>query len=266
MSDETVIAFDAANVDAADVLRIEIDAFEGPLHALLDLARTHKIDLAQVSVGAIADQYLAFMAEARARNIELAGDYLVMAAWLTLLKSRLLIPKSEPPADAPDPQSLETALRAKLMRLAQTREAAARLEALPQVGRDVFLNGAPEATALSVNKTWRADLYDLLRAYCGARAKTTRKRSYRTVARRAYPIETARRSLEAALPTLTEWRTLRALAPAPRDSAEDAPPPESYVASTFGASLELAREQKLELRQEAAFDPLYIRARRTERR
>jgi segregation and condensation protein A len=83
--------------------------------------------------------------------------------------------------------------------------------------------------------------------------------------RRAYPLETARRSLEAVLPTLTEWRTLHALSPAPRDSADDAPPPESYVASTFGASLELAREQKLELRQEAAFDPLYMRARRTER-
>jgi segregation and condensation protein A len=261
MSDETMIEFNAEELDAGEVLRIELDAFEGPLHALLDLARAHKIDLAHVSVGAIADQYLAFVAQARARNIELAGDYLVMAAWLTLLKSRLLIPKAEQPVDAPDPQALEAALRAKLMRLAQTRAAAKRMDALPQLERDVFLNGAPELTALNVTSTWRADLYDLLKAYCSERSRRVRKRSYRALVRLAYPIETARRSLEAALPTLTEWRTLHALSPSPRDSAEDAPPPESYVASTFGASLELAREQKLELRQEAAFDPLYMRAR-----
>lgn len=261
MNEDTVIDFNAEELDAGEVLRIELDAFDGPLHALLDLARAHKIDLAHVSVGAIADQYLAFMAQARARNIELAGDYLVMAAWLTLLKSRLLIPKAEQPADAPDPQALEAALRAKLMRLAQTREAAKRLDALPRLGRDVFLNGAPQPTLLSTTPTWRVDLYDLLKAYCGERARRARKRSYRTLVRRAYPIETARRSLEAALPTLTEWRTLHALSPAPGDVTEDAPPPESYVASTFGASLELAREQKLELRQEAAFDPLFLRAR-----
>lgn len=261
MSEDATIAFDVDELDAGDVLRIEVAAFDGPLHALLDLARAHKIDLAQVSVGEIADQYLTFMAEARARNIELAGDYLVMAAWLTLLKSRLLIPKAEQPVDAPDPQALEAALRAKLMRLAQTREAAKQLDALPQLGREVFLNGAPQATVLNTTPTWRADLYDLLKAYCGERSRRARKRSYRTAVRRAYPLETARRGLEAALPTLTEWRTLHALAPSPRDGAEDAPPPESYVASTFGASLELAREQKLELRQEAAFDPLYMRAR-----
>jgi segregation and condensation protein A len=191
----------------------------------------------------------------------LAGDYLVMAAWLTLLKSRLLIPKAEQPADAPDPQALEAALRGKLMRLAQTRAAAKRLDALPQLGRDVFLNGAPEPTVLSQTHIWRVDLYDLLKAYCGERARRVRKRSYRTAVRRAYPLEMARRSLEAVLPTLKDWRTLHALSPAPREAGEDAPPAESYIASTFGASLELAREQKLELRQEAAFDPLYMRAR-----
>jgi segregation and condensation protein A len=250
----------AEEAEGAEALHVALDAFEGPLHVLLELARARKIDIAHISVGEIADQYLAFIAEARAHNMEIAGDYLVMAAWLALLKSRLLIPKPQLAADESDPQMLEAALRQKLMNLAAARVAAKRLEELPQLGRDVFLNGQPQQTVLTRTVAWRADLYELLNAYCAERAKSVRKRAYKTVVRRAYPLETARKQLEQALARLAEWRAIDALAPA-AEAGPDAPPPESYLASTFGAALELARERKMELRQAEAFAPLFVRAR-----
>ncbi|MBY0563771.1 MAG: segregation/condensation protein A [Hyphomonadaceae bacterium] len=251
----------AEEAEGAEALRVALDAFEGPLHVLLELARTRKIDLACVSVGEIADQYLAFIAEVRAANMEIAGDYLVMAAWLTLLKSRLLVPKPQLPPDEPDPLVLEAALRRKLVNLAAARVAAKKLDELPQLGRDVFLNGQPQATVLTKATAWRADLYDLLNAYCAERARSVRKRAYQTTLRRAYPIETARKKLEQALARLEQWRALEALAGA--GVGPDAPPPESYLASTFGAALELTREGKTELRQAEAFAPLFVRARAT---
>jgi len=259
---ETIQAdlFAAEQADEGEALVLALDAFEGPLHLLLELARTRKIDIAKVSIGEIADQYLAFIAEARASNMEIAGDYLVMAAWLALLKSRLLIPKPQLAADEPDPQQLEAALRQKLMNLAQARVAAKRLEELPQLGRDVFLNGQPQTTVLTKHTIWRADLYELLNAYCADRSKSIRKRAYKTLVRRAYPLETARKKLEQALAKLEDWRSITSLSPA-GEAGPDAPPPESYLASTFGASLELAREGKLELQQAEAFAPLFVRAR-----
>lgn len=249
-----------ADAEGRDALLLALDAFEGPLHLLLELARTRKIDIAKVSVGEIADQYLGFIEEARAHNMEIAGDYLVMAAWLALIKSRLLIPKPQLPADEPDPLQLEEALRLKLMNLATARAAAKRLEELPQLDRDVFLNGQPQPTVLTKETVWRADLYELLNAYCAERSKSIRKRAYRTFVRRAYPLETARKKLEQALIKLEEWRAIDMVAQA-TDSGPDAPPPESFLASTFGAALELAREHKLELRQAEAFAPLFLRAR-----
>lgn len=264
MSDEAdTIEFDlgaAEEAEGRDALLLALDAFEGPLHLLLELARTKKIDIAKVSVGEIADQYLGFIEDARAHNMEIAGDYLVMAAWLALLKSRLLIPKPQLPADEPDPQQLEAALRQKLMNLAIARAAAKKLEEQPQLNRDVFLNGQPQPTVLTKNVVWRADLYELLNAYCAERSKSIRKRAYRTLVRRAYPLETARKKLEQALAKLEEWRTIDAVVQA-SESGPDAPPRESYLASTFGAALELARESKLELRQAEAFAPLFVRAR-----
>ena len=259
---ETIQAdlFAAEQADEGEALVLALDAFEGPLHLLLELARTRKIDVAKVSIGEIADQYLAFIAEARAANMEIAGDYLVMAAWLALLKSRLLIPKPQLAADDPDPQQLEAALRQKLMNLAQARVAAKRLEELPQLGRDVFLNGQPQTTVLTKHTVWRADLYELLNAYCADRSKSIRKRASKTLVRRAYPLETARKKLEQALAKLEDWRSITSLSPA-GETGPDAPPPESYLASTFGASLELAREGKLELQQTEAFAPLFVRAR-----
>jgi segregation and condensation protein A len=264
VSDEAdTIEFDlgaAEEAEGRDALLLALDAFEGPLHALLELARAKKIDIAKVSVGEIADQFLAFIEEARAHNMEIAGDYLVMAAWLALLKSRLLIPKPQLPQDEPDPEQMEAALRQKLMNLATARAAAKKLEELPQLNRDVFLNGQPQPTVLTKNVTWRADLYELLNAYCAERSKSVRKRAYKTLVRRAYPLETARKKLEQALTKLEEWNSIQNVVQA-AETGPDAPPPESYLASTFGAALELAREHKLELRQAEAFAPLFVRAR-----
>jgi segregation and condensation protein A len=253
----------AEEAEGREALVLALDAFEGPLHILLDLARAKKIDIAKVSVGEIADQFLAFIAEAHAQNMEIAGDYLVMAAWLALLKSRLLIPKPQLPEDEPDPQQLEAALRLKLMRLAQARAAAKRLDERAQLGRDVFLRGQPQPTVLTKTTAWRADLYELLNAYCAERAKSVRKRAYRATVRRAYPLEVARKKLEQALVRLAEWRPIDAVAPA-AEPGPDAPPRESYLASTFGAALELAREGKMELRQAEAFAPLFVRARKVQ--
>jgi segregation and condensation protein A len=261
-ADQTELDLAAAQEaeEGQDALRVALDAFEGPLHLLLELARAHKVDIAKISIGEIADQYIAFINEARAANMELAGDYLVMAAWLALIKSRMLIPKPQLPDDEPDPQQLEAALRQKLLNLQLARAAAKRLDGSPQLGRDVFLNGQPQATVLTKQTVWRADLYELLNAYCAERAKSVRKRAYRTFVRRAYPLEAARKKLEQALAKLEEWRAIDSVTP-PTETGPDAPPRESYLASTFGASLELAREGKLELRQADAFAPLFVRAR-----
>lgn len=249
----------AEEAEGREALLLALDVFEGPLHLLLELTRARKIDITKVSVGEIADQYLAFIEEARARDMEIAGDYLVMAAWLALLKSRLLIPKPQLAEDEPDPTQLEAALRQKLMNLALARTAAKRLDESPQLGRDVFLNGQPQATVLTKHTVWRADLYELLNAYCAERVKHVRKRAYRTTVRRAFPLESARKKLEQALARLEEWRNIDAVTP-PSEVGPDAPPRESYLASTFGAALELAREGKVELRQAEVFAPLFLRA------
>jgi len=263
---DDAIAIDLAAAEAADegeALLVALDAFEGPLQLLLELARARKIDIAKVSIGEIADQYLAFINQAQTRNMELAGDYLVMAAWLTLLKSRLLLPKPHAAEDEPDPTQLAQALRLKLMRLEIARAAGKKLADMPQLGREVFLNGRPQPTVLTAKVRWRADLYELLSAYCAERSKSVRKRAYRTVVRRAYPLETARRKLEQALGALKDWSAIDAIAPAV-EAGEDAPPAASYLASTFGAALELTREGKMDLRQSQAFAPLFVRARPVE--
>lgn len=259
--DQTELDFAGAEAaEGRDALLVALGQFEGPLHVLLELARARKVDITRMPVGEIADQYLAFIAEARAANIELAGDYLVMAAWLALLKSRLLIPRPQLAEDEPDPLQQAAALRLKLMHIELARAGAKRLDALPQLGRDVFLNGRPTPTVVTKNTAWRADLYELLNAYCAERAKSVRKRAYRTQVRRAYPLETARKRLEQALAKLEDWRAIDAVAPE-AEFGPDAPPPQSYLASTFGAALELARERKMELRQAEAFAPLFVRAR-----
>lgn len=250
----------AHQAEGAEALILALDAFEGPLHLLLELARAKKVDLARVSVTEIADQYLVFIAEARATQMEIAGDYLVMAAWLAYLKSRLLIPKPKVEEDEPDADRMAFALRLKLLRLERARAAAEALKALPQLGSEIFVNGKPQPFAVTKTTAWQASLYDLLQSYCADRTRILR-RVHRPRARRAYPLAEARKRLENLLDQIPDWRPIEAVTP-PAEKGAEAPPPASYLASVFGASLELAREGRMELQQADAFAPLFLRARK----
>lgn len=259
IQDDPDIAFEAAGEAAPEeTLVLDLDGFEGPLHVLLELARAQKVDLAQIAIAPLVDQYLAFIESARGR-IDLAAEYLVMAAWLTLLKSRLLLPRPERPADEPDPEAIAAHLQARLQRLAEARANAARLGALMQLDRDVFLNAAPQPIAVTMQLEWTASLHDLLHAYCASRTHHIRAH-HRVAAPRVYTLESARHRLEMLLAELDDWRPIGALQPR-RAAGPDAPPPSSYVASLLGAALELVRDQKLEARQDDQFAPLFLRRR-----
>jgi segregation and condensation protein A len=247
-----------AEADEGEALSLALDGFEGPLALLLDLARAHKVDLARISVSALADQYLAYIA-AHAGRMDLAAEYLVMAAWLAYLKSRLIIPHPQITPEEPDPHELAAALKLKLMRLKEARAAAKRLMQMPQLGRDFFLFGDPKPIAVTRETAWKAELLDLLTAYCREAGKHVR-REHKLKPRRAYPLAEARRRLEKILAEIEEWRPIEAVIP-PAETGAEAPPPASYLASTFGAALEIAREGKVELKQEKAFAPLLLRAR-----
>ena len=254
--------FDAADGAAEDgeALVIDLDGFEGPLHVLLALARAQKVDLLQLSVSALADQYLAFVKAARQRQFSLAADYLVMAAWLTYLKSRLLLPKPEKAKDdEPLAEDMAAALAFRLAKLDAMRRAVEALRALPQMGRDLFTRGDPEAIRIHSTSRLDVDLYALIAAYAGQRTQRSR-REYRPTARiDAYPLEAARERLRELAPSLDRWTSLRGVAPQP--GGGEGPSRASYVASTLSASLELVKEGELEARQLEAFADLYLRAR-----
>lgn len=257
--DEVETTFEAAeDAEAGETLLLDLDGFEGPLDVLLDLARTQKVDLAHIKLVPLVDQYLVFIEQVRAR-IDLAAEYLVMAAWLTLLKSRLLLPKPERPSEEPDPEAIAAHLSLKLQRLAEAKAAAAKLGALAQLDRDVFLNGAPQPIAVTRELAWTASLHEMLSAYTSSRTRRIRL-DHRILPRRVYTLEAARTRLEQMLEDMDEWRPIGALQPR-REKGPEAPEPQSYVASLFGAALELVRDQKLEARQAEQNAPLYLRRR-----
>lgn len=261
MSEEQPLLSAPETPDADEALQLDIAGYEGPLHLLLDLARTQKVDLARISIAALADQYLDFIAEARGLRIDLAAEYLVMAAWLAFLKSRLLIPKPEVAEEDADPAAMEAHLRRRLEHLAQARAAGERLWARAQLGRDVFLFGQPQAIAITRAPVWRDDIYDLMNAYGAHWTRLLAHRAHNVRPRAAYPIEAARKRLEALLDRqLEEWRPIVGLAPPPAEG-ENAPRPASYVASLLGAALELTRDGHLEMRQGEPFAPLYLKKR-----
>ncbi|WP_181706917.1 segregation and condensation protein A [Chthonobacter rhizosphaerae] len=237
-------------------LIVDVEGFEGPLDLLLTLARTQKVDLARISILALAEQYLVFVEEARRLRLELAADYLVMAAWLAYLKSRLLIP--DPPADDDEPTGEELAaqLAFRLRRLEAIRRAADHLMDRSRLGRDVFGRGAPEPVVVDRHTVWDATLYDLLAAYAADRQRHMVTRVH--VRRRAvWSLVEARDILTRLIGRHGDWFPLETfLKPymTTRDLAA------TVRASTFSATLELVREGKMELRQSEAFGPLYVRA------
>ncbi|WP_296597620.1 ScpA family protein [Phenylobacterium sp.] len=249
-------------VEDGEALIVDIEGYEGPLHVLLALARTQKVDLLQLSILKLAEQYLSFVQEARRRRFSLAADYLVMAAWLAYLKSRLLLPKPEQrKAEEPPAEEMAQRLAFRLAKLEAMRNAADKLMTGPQLGRDVFGRGDPEAIRIVPSGRIEGDLYELMSAYIGQRQKEA-QRSYKPKIPTAYALEDARDRLRRLLPDLERWTPLTGVAPMGSPTA--GPTRASYVASTLSASLELVKEGALEARQLEAFADIYLRARKAE--
>jgi segregation and condensation protein A len=237
-------------------LVVDVEGFEGPLDLLLALARQQKVDLAKISVLALAEQYLAFVEEARKLRLELAADYLVMAAWLAYLKSRLLLPEPATP-DGPSAEDMANALAWRLKRLEAFREVSIQLMGRPQLQRDVFQRGDPEPVADIKHPQWTATLYDLLTAYARQRQQTAfnhvqfKKRS-------VWALQEAREILQRMLGQATDW------APLDKYLMEYLVEPSmraTVMASSLAATLEMVREGVMEVHQQTAFAPIYLRKR-----
>ena len=237
---------------AADELTLNLDGWEGPLDLLLSLARAQKVDLAQISILALVDQYTAYIADARALKLEIAADYLVMAAWLAYLKSCLLLPKD--PEQDPSPEEVALRLQMRLLRLDAMRDAGARLLGRDRIGRDVFLRGSPEGLRLVRKSDWQASAFDLFAAYGRVRART--QPALHVVAHRAVmTLEDAIQRVSALIGQALDWTALEAFLPATADPQYR----KSALASSFVAALELARQGRLELEQDGAFADLMVR-------
>ena len=235
-----------------EALNLSLDGWEGPLDLLLTLARSQKVDLAQISILALVEQYLGFIAEARALKLEVAADYLVMAAWLAYLKSCLLLPK-DPEAD-PSPEEIALRLQMRLQRLDAMRDAGARLMGRDRLGRDVFARGAPEGLRLVRKSAWQARAFDLFAAYGTVRARTTPPMHVvhpRSVMTLEEAIERVSRMLGMAI----EWTSIEAFLPA----TDDPQLRRSALASSFVAALELARRGRLDIAQAGPFAPISVR-------
>jgi segregation and condensation protein A len=240
-------------------LIVDVGGFEGPLDLLLELARRHKIDLSRISMVALADQYLGYIADARKMSLEIAADYLVMAAWLAFLKSRLLIPAPPGEDDAPA-EDMAARLAFRLQRLQAMRDAAAQLMARNLLGRDVHGRGAPEPLVVETQRLYADNLVDLLKAYAERRQKKARHQTYTVKKQEAWSIKDARGALERLVGRLDDWGTFDLIL------AEFLAAPQmrrSVMASSFTASLELAREGLIEIRQEEAFRPIFLRRKKS---
>ena len=243
-------------------LIVNLDGFEGPLDLLLSLARTQKVDLGRISILALAEQYLAYVTQARRLRIELAAGYLVMAAWLAYLKSRLLLPDEEPDAEEPSSTEMAAALARRLRRLAAMRDAAATLMDRPQLGQDVFAAGRAEGLPVHEEALHESTLHELLRAYAAHRIRREPRRLLIELS--AYhAMEDAYRRMSQLLGSTPDWETLARFLPRGTAAESDAMA-RSGVASTLAASLELAREGRLQIRQLEPFGPIYLRRRREE--
>nr|WP_306266694.1 ScpA family protein [Pararhizobium sp. IMCC3301] len=237
------------------LLVIDVDGFEGPLDLLLALARSQKVDLSGISILALADQYLLFIQEARRMRLELAADYLVMAAWLAYLKSRLLLPDIKDSEDEPTGEELAAALAFRLRRLEAMRDAAAQLMARPRLGQDVFARGDPEPVVTIRHSTYVANLYDLLTAYASQRQRNS-VTSVQVRKRTVWSLQEARGLLVRVLGQVTDWTPIDNFLVQYFSSPDERA---TVIASSFTASLEMVREGILELRQSGPFTPLFIR-------
>ena len=242
-------------VDALDEDRLTLDlgSWEGPLDLLLSLARSQKVDLRQISILALVEQYLAFIDGAKALKLEIAADYLVMAAWLAYLKSCLLLPRE--PHVEPSPEELALRLQLRLERLNAMREAGARLLARDRLGRDVFARGAPEGLRVVRKAAWDASIFELIQAYGHVKARTMP--AFHIVARRhVMTLEEAIERVSRLVGSAIRWTSIERFLPETDDPAFR----RSALASSFVATLELARQGRLDLQQDEAFAPLMVKA------
>jgi segregation and condensation protein A len=247
-----VVTFNSATRDG-DEFNLSLDGWEGPLDLLLSLARAQKVDLAQISILELVEQYLAYLHEARSLKLEIAADYLVMAAWLAYLKSCLLLPKD--PEQDPSPEEIALRLQMRLQRLDAMREAGARLLGRDRIGRDAFLRGAPEGLRLVRKSAWQATAFDLLSAYGSVRART-QPAMHVVQARAVMTLDEAIERVSRMLGIALEWTDLETFLP----PTDDPQLRRSALASSFLAALELARRGRLDLMQEEAFAPLRLKA------
>ncbi|MGA7324944.1 MAG: ScpA family protein [Rhodomicrobium sp.] len=238
-----------------DVLVLELDGFEGPLDLLLVLARSQKVDLTKLSILRLAEQYLEYIEAARALRLEVAADYLVMAAWLAYLKSKLLLPEQEQPDDGPSGQELAAQLAFRLKRLEAMREALSRFMGRKRLGLDFFARGMPEGIRVIRSSIYQASIFDLLKAYAEQRQKNA-VTEVTWGGRVVWSIKQARERLAQLLGGEPDWTALD------KFLEEYKPSPvlsRTVTASSFGATLELAREGYLEIRQSKPFGPLYLK-------
>jgi segregation and condensation protein A len=259
MSVDFDIGLEADRASTEPAMIVDVEGFEGPLDLLLMLARQQKVDLAKISILALADQYLQFVEEARKLRLELAADYLVMAAWLAYLKSRLLLPEPIDTEGGPSAEDMALALANRLRRLEAIREAATKMMDRPQLGRDVFARGAPEEIAEIKKPEFTATLYDLLTAYAQQRQRTVLSR-VRFKQRNVWSLAEARAALERLIGQSADWSRidnfLISYVVEPSQAS-------TVFASSFASALELVREGVAEIHQKSSFSPLYMRRRVT---
>ncbi|MBV9261770.1 MAG: segregation/condensation protein A [Pseudolabrys sp.] len=252
----TTLNFDQERAADEPTMIVDVEGFEGPLDLLLTLARHQKVDLAKISILALADQYLTFIEAARKLRLELAADYLVMAAWLAYLKSRLLLPEAAP-VEGQSAEEMALALANRLRRLEAFRNVAAQLMQRPQLGRDIFPRGEPEHISTVKQPEWTATLYDLLTAYTSQRQNTVLGK-IRFAKRNVWTLAHAREALERMIGQTGDWTRLDEFLIAYLVEPSQAA---TAFASSFASALELVREGEAEIHQKTAFAPLYMRKR-----
>ena len=245
--------FEERPLRQSDELNLNLDGWEGPLDLLLNLARSQKVDLTQISILELVEQYLAYLAGARALKLEIAADYLVMAAWLAYLKSCLLLPK-DPEAD-PSPEEIALQLQMRLLRLDAMREAGARLLGRDRIGRDVFVRGTPEGLKQTRKSQWQVRDFDLFAAYGAVKARTA-PAMHVVHARAVMTLDEAIERVSRMIGSALDWTRLESFLPASQDPQYR----RSALASSFVAILELARQGRIEMAQEQPFGDLLLRS------
>lgn len=263
MSDDTIsidaLSAGAEEAEGVNVFTIEIGGYEGPLHLLLELARRQKVNLLKLSMLDLAEQYLAFIENAREKRIDIAADYLLMASWLAFMKSRLLLPKPEAvEEDEPSGEEMAGRLAFRLKRLEAMRQSVRELEAGPLLGRDVFLRGETEQPRVVKHTEFTASLYDLASAFGTIRERREKERPHRIEAQPVLPLELARNTLRGLRDQLEHWASLDDIRTAMTEIGPEVPG-RSVTASVFSAALELTRDGEVDMRQDMHFAPIYLR-------